>query len=263
MIQPDLEPILSGEIPQILVNEVFSAIQGEAELVGQRQVFLRLAGCNIRCSYCDQPEALDKRPGPCRLEQTPGRRDWAKEQSPLSLERVVDAVDRLWTALPHHSVSVTGGEPLMQSRALARLLGLMAKRGHRIMLETNGTLTSGLERVIQWIDYISMDLKLASVDGEKVDLMAQRAFLDLARRRHVFVKIVLGPSTSPLELGQAIDMVHGLDEDIEVFLQPVSPFGTVESAPSPSQVLDWQEQALRRHQNVRVVPQTHKMLGQL
>ena len=60
----------------VLVTEVFSAIQGEGALVGERQVFLRLTGCNIRCAYCDQPEALEKRPGPCRLEQTPGRRDW-------------------------------------------------------------------------------------------------------------------------------------------------------------------------------------------
>ena len=43
---------------QILATEVFSAIQGEAALVGERQVFVRLTGCNIRCAYCDQPEAL-------------------------------------------------------------------------------------------------------------------------------------------------------------------------------------------------------------
>ena len=57
---------------RLLVTEVFSAIQGEAALVGQRQVFLRLTGCNIRCAYCDQPEALERLPGPCRIEHTPG-----------------------------------------------------------------------------------------------------------------------------------------------------------------------------------------------
>ena len=93
----------------LLVSEVFSAIQGEAALVGTRQVFLRMTGCNIRCAYCDQPEALEKRPGPCRIERTPGRRDWDRVESPLTVESVVDAVDRLWRAMPHHSVSVTGG----------------------------------------------------------------------------------------------------------------------------------------------------------
>ncbi len=69
---------------QLLVTEVFSAIQGEAALVGQRQVFLRLTGCNIRCAYCDQPEALERRPGPCRIEHTPGRRDWENAPEPAA-----------------------------------------------------------------------------------------------------------------------------------------------------------------------------------
>ena len=98
-----------------MATEVFSAIQGEAALVGERQVFVRLTGCNIRCAYCDQPEALDRRPGPCRIERTPGRRDWRIVDSPLPIPSLVGAVDRLCELLPHHSVSLTGGEPLMQS----------------------------------------------------------------------------------------------------------------------------------------------------
>src|SRR5437016_2867769 len=99
------------DAPTVLVTEVFSAIQGEGALVGERQVFLRLTGCNIRCAYCDQPEALEKRPGPCRLEQTPGRRDWLWRDSPLPVTEVADAVDRLWRVVPSQWVSVFGGGP--------------------------------------------------------------------------------------------------------------------------------------------------------
>lgn len=248
----------------VLVSEVFSAIQGEAAHVGRRQVFLRLAGCNIRCGYCDQPEALELSPGPCRLEQTPGRRDWLVVASPLPAKEAAAAVDRLWRAGPHHSVSVTGGEPLAQSGRLAELLPLLKARGHRVHLETNGTLVAGLRRVAPWVDEVSMDLKLPSVDGQGVDPAVQRRFLELAARScTVAVKVVLGPATDPDELDAAVGLVAEVAPAAPVFLQPVTPFAAVTSAPAPDDVLTWQELALARHPDVRVVPQTHKMIGQL
>lgn len=251
------------EIPvtEILVTEVFSAIQGEGAHVGRRQVFVRLSGCNIRCSYCDQPEALELRAGPCRIEQTPGRRDWSNASSPLPVEAVARAVDRLWRAVPHHSVSVTGGEPLAQSGRLADLLALLP--GKRIHLETNATLVAGLRRVIDLVDEVSMDIKLASVDGAGVDPETHRRFLELAATRDVAVKIVLGPGTSTEELSAAVGMVEETAPGSPVFLQPVTPFGSVSAAPTPEQVLEWHDRALALHPDVRVVPQTHKLIGQL
>ena len=248
----------------ILASEVFSAIQGEGAHVGRRQVFLRLTGCNIRCLYCDQPEALELRPGPCRMETTPGRRDWRTVPSPLPVAEVARAVERLWRAVPHHSVSVTGGEPLAQSGRLAELLALVHRPDRRVHLETNGTLVAGLRRVVEWVDEVSMDLKLSSVDGQGVDPDTQRRFLEVAAAHcEVAVKVVLGPRTDPGELDAALEMVVATAPGAGVFLQPVSPFALVEEAPSPEQVLAWQELALARHADVRVVPQTHKMIGQL
>ena len=65
-----MPPVTDAE--DVYVSEVFSAIQGEGALVGTRQVFVRLTGCNIRCAYCDQPEALERVGGPCRIERTAG-----------------------------------------------------------------------------------------------------------------------------------------------------------------------------------------------
>jgi organic radical activating enzyme len=166
-----------GGPKDILVSEVFSAIQGEAALVGERQVFVRLTGCNIRCTYCDQPEALERVAGPCRIERTAGRRDWSEVASPLALDRVEEAVASLWGQVPHHSISLTGGEPLLQGTRVERLAERFASRGWPIMLETNGTLLPPLRRIGPDLTYVSMDLKLPSVDGELVAPTTQRSFL--------------------------------------------------------------------------------------
>jgi len=259
-----------ADIAGIYVCEVFSAIQGEAMLVGERQVFVRLAGCNIRCAYCDQPEALERHPGPCLLERHPGARDWEVVASPLPVGTVVDAVETLWRVLPHHSASLTGGEPLMQMGRTVELATALHARSIPVMAETNGTLVGAIERIAPFLSYVSMDVKLPSVDGAGVTMADQRAFLDTALGAGLptWVKIVVGSATDPSELDAAIDMVAAVASGQPgspppvVFLQPVTPFAAVTTAPSPEQVLGFQERALHRYRRVRVVPQTHKAIGQ-
>ncbi len=254
--------------PDLLATEVFSAIQGEGALVGHRQVFVRTTGCNLRCGYCDQPEALEKRPGPCRIERTPGRRDWETVASPVAVTTVARAVDHLWS-LPHHSVSVTGGEPLLQADRLLGLLDLIDAAGHPVMLETNGTLVGALRRVAHRLRWISMDLKLPSVDGERVDPDDQQRFLDTALAAGIttWAKVVVGPATDEGELDAAVRLVARASDaagvPVELYLQPVTPFGAVRSAPTPERVLELQALALNHYPAVRVVPQTHKAIGQL
>jgi len=253
----------------ILVSEIFSAIQGEAALVGERQVFVRLTGCNMRCTYCDQPEALERTAGPCRIEATAGRRDWSTGASPLSIDRVVEAVATLWGQVPHHSVSLTGGEPLLQGTRVVELVGRLAAEGWPVMLETNGTLVPPLRTVGRDLAYVSMDLKLASVDGQRVAPTTQSRFLTeaAASGATTWVKVVIGPDTDLNEFDAGIALVAGVSagraDPIEVFLQPLTPFGAASAAPSPDLVLELHERALRIHRRVRVVPQTHKAIGQL
>ena len=114
-----------------------------------------------------------------------------------------------------------------------------------------------------------MDVKLRSVDGETVAPATQERFLDaaLTTAATTWVKVVIGPDTDLGEFDATMAMVAaasaGRPDPVEVFLQPLTPFGGADRAPTPQQVLELQERALHLHRRVRVVPQTHKAIGQL
>jgi organic radical activating enzyme len=235
---------------------MFSSIQGEGKYVGCRQVFVRLAGCNLNCSYCDTPLGKNK-PASGIIEKQAGDRVFDNITNPLTVENSARFINRLLT-LPHHSVSFTGGEPLCQAEALVELLPAVTGK---IYLETNGTLPDKLDLVKNYIDIISMDIKLPSTSGHEL-WSDHRQFLRRAVGCDLFVKIVVSGLTDDLEYKMAIDMVAEVDRSITVILQPVSPVGGVPGI-SPERVLYLQTLALSTLNDVRVIPQTHKFIGQL
>lgn len=238
------------------IVEVFSSIQGEGRYVGYRQVFVRLAGCNLACDYCDTP-ASRKPTADGRVEATPGGRDFFPVANPVPVEALAGYVNSLLRA-PHHSVSLTGGEPLCQAAALAELASKLAGR---LYLETNGTMADELAAVLPHIDIVSMDIKLPSTCGR--ELWAEHGrFLRLAAARELFVKIVLTAATGDEEFRRALALVAAVDRNIPVVLQPVSPVNNVAGI-APEAVLRLLAKALDMVDDVRVIPQTHKMMGQL
>jgi len=238
------------------VAEVFSSIQGEGLYVGCRQVFVRLAGCNLACVYCDTPAAR-REAAAARVERTAGERDFFSVANPLPAATLAEYVNGL-LATPHHSVSLTGGEPLCQAAALAALAPALAGR---IYLETNGTLPAELALLLPHVDIISMDIKLPTSAG-RACWEEHRRFLALAAAREVFVKVVVTGAATAAEVRQALALVAAVDRRIPVVLQPATPAGKA-AAPEPATMLRLQALALTLVDDVRVIPQTHKMMGQL
>lgn len=97
------------------VNEVFYSIQGESSYAGRPCVFIRLTGCNLRCSYCDTQYAY-------------------KEGEELEIAEVVDRVSEYQCP----RIEVTGGEPLIQEETPA-LIQQLLNEGYEVLLETNGS----------------------------------------------------------------------------------------------------------------------------
>jgi 7-carboxy-7-deazaguanine synthase len=251
------------------VVEIFSSIQGEGLLVGERQVFVRLAGCNLNCAYCDTPAARDE-PPVCRTERTAGAQDFEELVNPLTAADIADAVRRLVRPQPglHHSVALTGGEPLMHADLLVELLPMVGDLGLGAYLETNGTLADELMRVLADLDVVCMDIKLPSSTKQAPLWGAHERFLLALTAvgdptRLDFAKCVVTADCEPEEVEQAARLVVGVDAEMALVLQPVTPAVSGIAAPSPRQVLELQAVAKRVLPRVRVIPQTHRVGGYL
>ncbi|MEW6363629.1 MAG: radical SAM protein [Acidobacteriota bacterium] len=127
------------------VNEIFYSIQGESRWIGYPCVFVRLAGCNLRCAWCDTTYAYDS-------------------GVDMTVREIVDRV----RAYQGCMVELTGGEPLMQAHS-ADLLRALLELGYRVLLETNGTMSlrtvpGGVVRI--------MDVKCPS-SGEQMKTLAE------------------------------------------------------------------------------------------
>lgn len=236
--------------------EIFSSIQGEGIYVGYRQIFVRFSGCNLCCAYCDTKTSHDPKDF-CLIEQTPGVRDFMRLKNPIDTFKVLEAIRRL-AVLPHHSVSITGGEPLCSVDFLEKLLPNLKMK---VFLETNGTLPDHLVRIIDFVDIISMDIKMPSI-AKSMYWEEHKKFLQIAHRKEVYVKIVVGEETTEDEFWTAVQMVCETDPAIPLVIQPVTPIQGLK-APAPEKILTLQELALQLLSDVRAIPQTHKYMGQL
>lgn len=244
------------------VYEVYSGIQGEGLLVGERQVFVRLAGCNLNCSYCDTPHARIAS-DPCRVEQTAGLRDFVVVSNPITAQDVAAFVIRLDNPRTlHHSVALTGGEPLVQAEFASLIARALKQKGIQVFLETNGSLPNSLPKILPYLDYISMDIKLPSATAGPRILDVHEEFLRQAMSVKTYVKMVVTRSSSTDEIVEAATMIGTVDPAILLVLQPVTD-SSRDLSPSAGQILKWQELCKSRLQNVRVIPQCHKVMGQL
>jgi organic radical activating enzyme len=232
--------------------EVFSSIQGEATRVGERHLFVRMAGCDLECSFCDTP-ASRRIPASARVF-LPGR----TEEVPNPLAR--DALDH-WVgtldeaAGPHHAVSLTGGEPLLFADYLRPLAERWRRRGLAILLETGGHRPRELESMLDAVDVVMADVKIASSAGFATEPGTVREFLALAARKECAVKVVVSAATDE---GEVRDVAALVPDGVPLVLQPVS--GARFGPPPGEHLLALQRAAMRVHRATRVIPQTHRAL---
>lgn len=256
-------------------SELFCSVQGEGLFVGERHIFVRTAGCVATCSWCDTVYSKVQTP---RFVIHPGTHGEAKpwRPNPVALDDVVaDVLAMAKANAPVATVSITGGEPLEQPEVVRALARALRARELRIYLETAGLHADALASLIDDVDVIAADVKLASATG--VDhAPAHRAFLRVLRgsafdparddARAVFVKVIVDLKGSVDEIEAAARLVAETSRRIPFVIQPESEtlMGKHATAAGRAALLELAQAGARAasvHLDVvRVIPQTHKVL---
>jgi len=231
--------------------------------VGERHLFVRFCGCHRDCIFCD---TNTERTETVLVETDPGSGSFEQVRNPLSVEQVVDLVRAVDRKKTNKRIALTGGAPLLQARYLRELLPLLCAEEYSIYLETAGDLPQQLKSIIEWVDIVAMDVKLSSVTKEPNTFPAHWQFLKTCRNFDVdvFVKMVLSAETHE---GELIEAAKGIKKaggvDTLVVLQPMTKAAKTDAVPNGEQLLRWQDKVAGVLPNVRIIPQTHKMLEML
>lgn len=217
------------------IAEVFDSIQGEGLYLGEPQLFVRFFGCNLHCKFCDT-----------RLNRF-------MEYEPQELFQEIKLYRNNF-----HSVSFTGGEPLLQKDFLKEILTMTGSCGYKNYLETNGTLPGELTEVIGYIDIVAMDVKLPSSTGMGALWNIHAKFLEIASQKEVFLKAIISESTREEDLINALDLIRQVNRSAILVLQPNSQedYSRIEK-----KLQDFKNTCMRHKVTSCIIPQMHKVIG--
>ena len=248
--------------------EVFSSFQGEGTYVGSPQVFFRLAGCPLRCAWCDTPGSWElKSDATAKLRTSSGlkrERAWVSPAQAAEWINEADPTGRM-------SVSVTGGEPLLWTEFLLELRPLLGKR--RLHLETAGAHPESLGRVLRDCDHVSADLKLpedmlapSAVGFTEAESSprtgaewreARRSVLSMISGRDACAKLVVSGDRDESAYEEILADHSECAPDLTLFLQPVTPLANI-SAPDQATIERLRGRASAKGLQTAVLGQLHR-----
>lgn len=195
----------AGSENELKVSEIFASVQGEGASAGEPATFLRLAGCNLHCIWCDTKYTWDWQAF-----------DYEREVTRVSIASVFQHL----TALAPRRLVITGGEPLLQQAGIARLLTLLSNEWF-IEVETNGTFTPQpalLKRINQW----NVSPKLAHASDPAAQRIKPEALRGLAQTPNAWLKVVIQQASDLAELDQLLTQVPWPKERILFMAQAAS-----------------------------------------
>ena len=208
----------------MIVNEIFYSIDGEGLRTGELAVFIRLAGCNLNCSYCDTKYAIKANSG-----------------TKMTIEEILKEVKKYKCK----NITLTGGEPLIH-KSVKDLIDALLEKKYKVNIETNGAVdvTPYLNKCL-----VTMDYKLPS------SMMENHMILDNLEKltKNDVLKFV----TEESDFYKIEEILKKYKIKSYVYISPV--FGRVE----PEQIVEFMKELNKRGVNtkkIRVQVQLHKVI---
>lgn len=224
---------MQNTVKKVKIKEIFTSIQGEGPYVGEKQIFVRFCKCNLACKFCDTDFSFEN----------------ANEYDEIELFNLL-------LNKKADTISFTGGEPLVEADFILSFLEKYKdKLNKKIYLETNGTLPCELSKIIDFVDVVSMDIKLKSAADEKNRFDDNEKFLEIANKKEVFIKVVFDNNIADDEIISCINLAK--KNNNLIILQPKMPM---------SEKLNIEEifdKFYKNYKNIRLIPQVHKFLNLL
>ena len=225
------------------IIEIFSSFQGEGLLIGERQIFVRFAGCNLNCNYCDTNDSKSEKSGTLMTPQ-----------------EVTEKINELITP-DCKTISFTGGEPSLYPDFISQV---SKNFNLNIMLETNGTLPDNID-LIEKLDVVSLDIKLPEhFDGDFDDEIflneVKSLNLLMAKSINVYCKVVILPSTKIKSFKEVVEKLSrniSSKSNLKIIIQPSSPLGEWKNI--NFKLFEFSE-VVGQYFEVSTIPQIHKIL---
>ena len=235
---------------KVRLFEIFTSIEGEGILVGTKTMFVRLAGCPFGCFYCDTEEALPMTSG-----------------TEYSIDEANKLIEKNLEKKTLYKVNFTGGEPLVQHEALREMAKFVKSKNLTTYLESSCYDFKRFSHVLPYIDILKIEFK--TKDSEFVDAKHYSQFLEnvllclkesVKSKKTTYIKIVVSSKTKISDFQSLVKQIFKTisKEELEGFvIQPTTSF----SEPSVNFLLDLYDLVYPYYQEVRIIPQLHKIIG--
>lgn len=177
----------------------------------------------MRCAYCDTPESWTHQKSG-EFEWPPFSKQMETFRNPISLDALEECLRRHLQTEKYHSVSITGGEPLLHSEFLAEFLPKLRSTGTKIYLETSGTLAERLREIIGFCDIVAFDIKLTDCEGVRMSVPDVIACIKVAlhSNKEFFCKVVVTGNSSVSEWDKLLRSIVSETGTFQLVFTPVS-----------------------------------------